>query len=162
MCAIKDVQPILPPFGVASGHWREPGILRVSKRIRGEALTIYYQRSRFHIYLTVNDFEAAYAWMATIVNQCDKKCFGPFYFGMKNYHWGNIYCWLALAKMVHQFAMAENSRGSVDRWIKDPFERVHLYARYSIMCAVKDVARMGITAKENGWHDFKLELEFED
>ncbi|KAK4956635.1 hypothetical protein LTR10_006162 [Elasticomyces elasticus] len=143
-------------------RWREPGLLRAAKWVLQEAKLVYFRSTRIAISLRGEDVGEVCAWLRAITEGDGNKSLRHVDFHLIAATLDHIHSWLPLAQLFRDYVtcgkVEVHSRihGSRTFWcVPNGVSR-------QVSCALEDVMRMGLKARERGWSDEYLKMVYEE
>ena len=86
----------------AKRAWKEPGLLRVTKKWRQEATAIYYGRNKFVVKLCMTETGAIASWVRYIINVTGTtQCLGSLELDFKTEAWSQLQCLLPFMRLIN-------------------------------------------------------------
>lgn len=155
---------------VANGCiWREPGILQASKEIRAEASAIYYANNEFELGVTTKEFEQASQWIRTVVGRCGIKPFKRLIFDVRQAFLKDLGELLPLARLLHDTGVNLGNKKCSNQDCREDCSFcvargscafIMSWSQHSLRQALKEVARLGVLARNEDWSSQWLDVEF--
>ena len=142
------------------GEYKRTGILRTSKQIRSEALSVYYTTNSFRVSLNRKDFPAFLTWLRNVAKTCGRQPFG----GMKVVSYGRSE-WL-LDAMPHMLEVMRETGLEIATEYEISYQSTfRVYAGPfgygdAIQRILQDALELGREARHNAWTKEELENEY--
>ena len=150
--------------------------MRVSKSIRVEASSAYYELNDFSISVYPEDLEMVAAWLRAIVVHCGNNPFKHFHFFVTGHRlmWTDLHSMLPLVQLFADTGLKLNTAPFTprnwSRWFgrtlpKQNFESSFIMSdnrRRPFQRALEEAVELRLKANEKGWHHDWLDLKFDE
>ncbi|KAK5169800.1 uncharacterized protein LTR77_005778 [Saxophila tyrrhenica] len=147
-----------PKRALSCRPWREPALLRTSKQIRHEAISIYYLGHHLDVRTRSNEIDKPNLWLRRIVEQLGGRC-PSFHLRVVSCTWDDVAAWLHLAKFAYESSGWKIDLGEMAARYRHILFTVADGNRY-YQSALSEVVELGLTSGKLGLSAEKLEEEF--